>query len=58
MKYIMTIMSTIKTTGLPNRTCRRFGGAPGVPAGAPDPAAGVVAVACARITFNTFKCII
>jgi hypothetical protein len=55
MKYIMTIMSTIKISGLPNNVCAAVGGVPGVPAGA---AAGGVAVASASNAFNTFKCIV
>ena len=55
MKYIMTIMSTIKISGLPNNCWTGVGGGPGVPAGA---AAGGVAVASASNAFNRFKCII
>ena len=58
MKYIMTIMSTIKISGLLNKDCAAVGCAPDVPAGAAGAVAGGVAVACARIAFNTFKCII
>jgi hypothetical protein len=54
MKYIMTIISTIKIMGLAKNGAA-VGCAPGVPAGV---AAGGVAVASAKNAFNTFKCII